>query len=73
MAEVWWHSPLIPALVRQRQADLSEFKASLIYRAESSSRIVPGLHRITLCQETKKKKGKPKCQTYPRPEKWLRR
>jgi hypothetical protein len=27
----WWHTPLIPALVRQRQR-ISEFEASLIYR-----------------------------------------
>ncbi|CAO2577223.1 hypothetical protein LEMLEM_LOCUS19 [Lemmus lemmus] len=27
--------PLIPALGRQRQADLCEFKASLVYRASS--------------------------------------
>jgi hypothetical protein len=25
----WWHTPLIPELGRQRQVDLSEFKASL--------------------------------------------
>ena len=30
-----WHTPLIPALRRQRQADLSEFEASLVYRASS--------------------------------------
>jgi hypothetical protein len=27
--------PLIPALGKQRQADLCEFKASLVYRADS--------------------------------------
>ena len=31
----WWHTPLIPALGRQRQVDLCEFGASLVYRASS--------------------------------------
>jgi hypothetical protein len=31
----WWHMPLIPALGSQRQEDLWEFKASLVYRASS--------------------------------------
>ena len=31
----WWPMPLIPAVRRQRQADLCEFKASLVYRASS--------------------------------------
>ncbi|CAO2623499.1 hypothetical protein LEMLEM_LOCUS17960 [Lemmus lemmus] len=28
----WWRTPLTPALGRQRQADLCEFEASLVYR-----------------------------------------
>ena len=31
----WWYVPLIPALLRQRQMDLCEFKASLVYRVSS--------------------------------------
>jgi hypothetical protein len=31
------HMPLIPALQRQRQADLCEFKASLVNRANSKT------------------------------------
>lgn len=31
----WWHRPLISALGRQRQVNLCEFEASLVYRASS--------------------------------------
>jgi hypothetical protein len=31
---VWWCTPLIPALGRQRQA-ISEFEASLVYKVSS--------------------------------------
>jgi hypothetical protein len=31
-AQWWWHIPLILEFGRQRQADLFEFKASLVYR-----------------------------------------
>ena len=31
----WWHTPLIPALGKERQTDFCEFKASLVYRASS--------------------------------------
>ena len=30
-----WHTPLIPALLGQRQEELCEFKASLVYRVSS--------------------------------------
>ena len=33
VAEQWWCTPLIPALGRQRQVDLCEFEASLVYKS----------------------------------------
>lgn len=33
--QVWWQMPLLPALERQRQADLCEFGASLVYVVNS--------------------------------------
>ena len=29
----WWRTPLTPALGRQRQVDLCEFKDSLVYKS----------------------------------------
>jgi hypothetical protein len=34
-SQAWWHITLFPALGRQRQADVCEFKASLVYRVIS--------------------------------------
>ena len=33
----WWHALLIPALRMQRQMDLCEFEASLVYKVSSRS------------------------------------
>ena len=33
---VWWHMALIPALRSQRQTDLCEFEASLVYIVSST-------------------------------------
>ena len=35
LAKLWWHTPLTPALGRQWQADLCEFKVSLVFKTTS--------------------------------------
>lgn len=47
-SQVWQRRSLIPAFKRQRQKDLCEFKASLVYRA--TSRIAWAMQRKTCLQ-----------------------
>jgi hypothetical protein len=62
----WWNRPLIPALGRQRQADfrqISEFKASLVYKV--SSRTASTIQRNPVSKnQTKPNQTKPN-QTKP--------
>ncbi|KAL6089723.1 hypothetical protein STEG23_015603 [Scotinomys teguina] len=46
LALQWWHMPIIPALGRQRQVDLSEFKANLLYKLVVSV----GLEELNYCK-----------------------
>jgi hypothetical protein len=59
----WWRTPLTPERRRQKQAELCELEASLVYRASSRTARAtqrnpvteqvpgqPGLHRETLLQ-----------------------
>jgi hypothetical protein len=39
--QAWWCTALIPALGRQRQAELCEFEVSLVYRARSRTARAP--------------------------------
>ena len=47
-ARQWWYMPLIPVLRRQRQEDLSDLGASLVYRVNSRTviEIVWNVNRI---------------------------
>ena len=55
----WWCRPLIPALGRQRQADLYEFVASLIYKSQFQN--CSGCYTEKPClKKTKKEKRKKK-------------
>ena len=52
----WWRMSLIPALRRQRQVDLSEFEASLVYKM--SSRIAKTVSQRNLVPKKHKKREK---------------
>jgi hypothetical protein len=49
----WWHTPLIPALGRQRQ-QISEFEASLVYRTARATQRNP----VSKNKQTNKQKQK---------------
>ena len=50
--------PLIPALRRQRQIDLCEFKASLVYRVSSRTERNPVLENSNKTKKDKKEERK---------------
>jgi hypothetical protein len=51
--------PLIPTLERQRQADLCEFKASLVHRVSCRTRTARATQRMPISKKkTKNKKRK---------------
>ena len=50
----WWFKPLIPKLKRQRQVDLCEFEASLVYK--SSSRTARATQGNSVSEKKKRKK-----------------
>ena len=52
----WWHTPLIPALRKQRQVDLCEFGARVVYNSEFQGRFQT--YRETLFKKKRKKEKK---------------
>jgi hypothetical protein len=68
----WWCTPLIPALRRQKQADLCEFKASMVYRVSSwtdraTQRNPVSKNKNKNKPKDKKKEGRGyKCLSYQR-------
>ena len=55
-AKQWWHTPLILALRRQRQENLYEFEASLIY--EASSRTARAMQKDPALENQNQKQNK---------------
>ncbi|XP_040609944.1 dol-P-Man:Man(7)GlcNAc(2)-PP-Dol alpha-1,6-mannosyltransferase isoform X2 [Mesocricetus auratus] len=55
----FWHTPLIPALGRQRQADLCEFEGSLVYGVSSKTAKATQRNPVSKNQKKKKKKKSP--------------
>ena len=58
-----WHTPLIPALRRQRQVDVYEFEASLVYR--SSSRTARATQKNPALKKKKEEESAEHTQNKP--------
>jgi hypothetical protein len=58
---VWWHTPLIPALRRQRW--ISKFEASLVYKVSSMTAWAIQRNPVSRKQKKKKKKERKKRKT----------
>ena len=58
--ELFRNWPVIPTLGRQRQAELSEFKASLVYKASSRT-----IRTVTQRNSVSKQQQQPKSEFNP--------
>jgi hypothetical protein len=57
----WWRlTPLIPTPGRQRQVDLCEFKASLVYRVNSRTARATLRNPVSKTNKQERKKGRKK-------------
>lgn len=55
---MWWYTPVIPGLSRQRQADLFEFQASLVYMVRTLCLKHTHIHTCTRTCTCTRKEGK---------------
>jgi hypothetical protein len=57
-SRAWWHTPLIPALGRQRQT-ISEFEASPVYKVSARTARATQRNPVSIKKKTKTKTKKP--------------
>ncbi|KAL6044422.1 hypothetical protein STEG23_029073 [Scotinomys teguina] len=64
----WQRSPVIPALERQRKADLCEFEASLVYKEQSGYACVPVTSLFRACIGRGSVERRRRCVSFERRE-----
>lgn len=59
LAGCWWRTPLTPALVRQREAGLSELEVSLVYKVSfKTTRTVTQRNPVSKKKKKERRKKK---------------
>jgi hypothetical protein len=64
--QTWWCTPLIPALGRQRQVDLCEFEASLLYKVSYRTARATQKNQKERKKKRKKEKKEVRCFMWRR-------